>query len=92
MKHRIAGLLLFAFTIALLAVPTFAQVTGTVRGVCKDVQGKPIAGAVVEFVNAENGQKYTMKTNNKGEYFSRHYSGALYRQAEQGRPADLLLQ
>ncbi len=70
MKHRIAGLLLFAFTIALLAVPTFAQVTGTVRGVCKDVQGKPIAGAVVEFVNAENGQKYTMKTNNKGEYFS----------------------
>jgi tetratricopeptide (TPR) repeat protein len=70
MKHRIAGLLLFAFTIALLAVPTFAQVTGTVRGVCKDIQGKPIAGAVVEYVNAENGQKYTMKTNNKGEYFS----------------------
>jgi tetratricopeptide (TPR) repeat protein len=70
MKHRIAGLLLFAFTIALLAVPTFAQVTGTVRGVCKDVQGKPIAGAVVEYVNAENGQKYTMKTNGKGEYFS----------------------
>jgi tetratricopeptide (TPR) repeat protein len=25
---------------------------------------------VVEFVNAENGQKYTMKTNGKGEYFS----------------------
>jgi tetratricopeptide (TPR) repeat protein len=69
MNHRRAGLVLIAFMIALCAAPTFAQVTGTVRGVCKDVQGKPIVG-VVEWINADTGQKYTIKTNNKGEYFS----------------------
>jgi tetratricopeptide (TPR) repeat protein len=41
-----------------------------VKGVCKDVEGKPIAAAQVEWMNTENGRKYTLKTNNKGEYFS----------------------
>jgi tetratricopeptide (TPR) repeat protein len=48
----------------------FAQASGTVKGVCKDAEGKPIAGAVVEYDNLDNGQKYNLKTNNKGEYFS----------------------
>jgi tetratricopeptide (TPR) repeat protein len=47
-----------------------AQNSGTVKGVCKDVNGKPIAGAQVEWLNTENGRKYELKTNNKGEYFS----------------------
>lgn len=46
------------------------DVTGTVKGVCKDVDGKPIVGAIVEWVNNENGRKYDLKTNDKGEYFT----------------------
>jgi tetratricopeptide (TPR) repeat protein len=41
-----------------------------VKGVAKDAQGKPIAGATVEWVSADTGRKYDIKTNNKGEYFS----------------------
>jgi len=47
-----------------------AQNSGTVKGVCKDVNGKPITGAQVEWLNTDNGRKYELKTNNKGEYFS----------------------
>src|SRR5947207_14063412 len=34
------------------------------------MEGKPIAGANLEWFNTENGRKYKLKTNNKGEYFS----------------------
>src|SRR2546429_9132789 len=70
MKRQLA---FFAFVILVLGVcvpPVFAQASGSVKGVCKDVQGQPLAGAVVEFANLDNGQKYNIKTNNKGEYFS----------------------
>ena len=69
MRQRLIGLVLMIL-VTLCAAPVFAQITGTVRGVCKDLQGKPIVGAVVEWANADTGQKYTIKTNNKGEYFS----------------------
>jgi tetratricopeptide (TPR) repeat protein len=36
----------------------------------KDLQGKPIPGAVVQYVSSETGRKYELKTNNKGEFFS----------------------
>ena len=68
MKQRIAVLVLISLIAS--AAPLFAQVAGTVRGNCKDVDGKPIADATVEWVNTDNGQKYTMKTNKKGDYFS----------------------
>jgi tetratricopeptide (TPR) repeat protein len=48
----------------------FGQATGTVKGVCKDAQGNPIAGANLEWNNTDNGRKYNLKTNKKGEYFS----------------------
>jgi len=69
MKQRIAVLVLISF-IASATVGLLAQVAGTVRGNCKDENGKPIADAVVEWSNSDNGQKYTMKTNKKGDYFS----------------------
>ena len=50
--------------------PVFAQASGTVKGVCKDAQGNPIVDGVVVWTNQDNGQKYTLKTNKKGEYFS----------------------
>jgi tetratricopeptide (TPR) repeat protein len=68
-KHFILPLLL-AFVMGLSASPAFAQTTGTVKGVCKDSDGKPIAQAEVEWVGIESGHAYKLKTNNKGEYFS----------------------
>jgi tetratricopeptide (TPR) repeat protein len=38
--------------------------------VAKDTQGNPIADGVLVWANQDNGQKYTLKTNKKGEYFS----------------------
>jgi tetratricopeptide (TPR) repeat protein len=62
--------LLLVLAAGLSAPLAFAQSTGSVRGVCKDSEGKPIAQAEVEWTGTENGHKYNLKTNNKGEYFS----------------------
>ncbi len=70
MKQRLVMLVLVVLMAALCVPSVFADATGTVKGVCKDVDGKPIAGAVVEWVSAETGRKYDLKTNNNGEYFS----------------------
>jgi tetratricopeptide (TPR) repeat protein len=70
MKQYFVMLMLFLLLAALCASPAFTQDTASVKGVCKDVEGKPIAGAVVEWVNVDTGRKYDLKTNNKGEYFS----------------------
>jgi len=73
---------IFAFLVVvagLCAPAVFAQASGTVKGVCKDIEGKPIAGGVVEFANQDNGQKYNLKTNNKGEYFSLGVSPGKYK-------------
>ena len=62
--------LLLVLAVGLSAPLAFGQTTGTVKGVCKDVDGKPIAQAEVEWTGTESGHKYNLKTNNKGEYFS----------------------
>jgi tetratricopeptide (TPR) repeat protein len=69
MKTRFA-ILLFAILALGLCVPSVFAQQGTVKGVCKDAQGTPIADAVVVYANQDNGQKYPLKTNKKGEYFS----------------------
>jgi tetratricopeptide (TPR) repeat protein len=69
MKYFIVPLLLVLMVS--VSVPfALAQTTGSVKGVCKDVDGKPIAQADVEWLGVETGHKYAIKTNNKGEYFS----------------------
>jgi len=70
MKQRLLMLMLVVAVAALCVPPVFAQATGTVKGVCLDMEGKPIAGANLEWVNTDNGRKYNLKTNKKGEYFS----------------------
>jgi len=70
MKKHFAILLFVILAIGLCVPPAFAQASGTVKGVCKDAQGNPIADAIVSWVNQDNGQKYSLKTNKKGEYFS----------------------
>ena len=58
--------------IVVSAIPAGAQVgaLGTVKGVCKDDQGNPIADAQLVWHNDDNGRTYKLKTNQKGEYFS----------------------
>jgi len=62
--------LLLVLIVGLSAPLAFSQNTSSVKGVCKDTEGKPIAAAEVEWTGTETGHKYTLKTNNKGEYFS----------------------
>ncbi|MGA8541437.1 MAG: tetratricopeptide repeat protein [Terriglobales bacterium] len=62
--------MLLVLAVGLTASFALAQTTGTVKGVCKDAEGKPIAGAEVEWSGSESGHTYKLKTNNKGEYFS----------------------
>ena len=70
MKQRLLMVIVAVAVVALCVPPVFAQATGTVKGVCKDMDGKPIVGANLEWANTDNGRKYNLKTNNKGEYFS----------------------
>jgi tetratricopeptide (TPR) repeat protein len=62
--------LLLVLAVGLSAPLAFAQTTGTVKGICKDFEGKPIAQAEVQWIGTESGLTYKLKTNNKGEYFS----------------------
>ena len=79
MKKHLAIIGSLILALGLCSVPVFAQAAGTVKGVCKDAEGNPIAGGVVEYDNLDNGQKYNLKTNNKGEYFSLGITPGKYR-------------
>jgi tetratricopeptide (TPR) repeat protein len=65
-------LLIFAVLLAIGPAAPFAlaQTTGSVKGVCKDVDGAPIVQAQVEWTSTDTGHKYELKTDKKGEYFS----------------------
>ncbi len=72
----------FAFFLLLLGVcapPLFSQNTGSVKGVCKDVNGNPIPDALIVYTNLDTGQKYQLKANKKGEYFSLGIVAGSYR-------------
>jgi tetratricopeptide (TPR) repeat protein len=70
MKQRFAWTLLLALVVGLCAPTIFAQSTGSVKGVARDAEGKPIPAGTVEWQSMETGRKYTLKLNKKGEYFS----------------------
>jgi len=70
MKNRLAILLQIILVLGLCVPPVLAQASGSVKGTCKDAQGNPIADGIVVWTNMDNGQKYTLKTNKKGEFFS----------------------
>jgi tetratricopeptide (TPR) repeat protein len=67
MRKQALILIFFALVLG-FSMPALAQ-TGTVKGSVKD-NAKPIAGAVVEFVNLDNGRKVTLKTDKSGNFFS----------------------
>ena len=68
-NYRIIPFLL-VMVVGLCAPAAFGQAMGSVKGTCKDAEGKPIVGAIVQWLGIETGRKYELKTNNKGEYFS----------------------
>ncbi len=70
MKKYFAILLFATLALGLCVPQALAQASGTVKGVAKDAQGNPVADGQVVWMNMDNGQKYTLKTNKKGEYFS----------------------
>ncbi len=78
MTKRFAILLVAVLTSALCAPAVFAQASGTVKGTCRDAQGNPVPDAIVVYQNLDNGQKYALKTNKKGEYFSLGLSPGKY--------------
>jgi len=78
MKKHLAIMMFAVLSLALCAPAVFAQASGSVKGVCKDADGNPIADGVVVWNNTENGQKYVLKTNKKGEYFSLGLSPGKY--------------
>jgi tetratricopeptide (TPR) repeat protein len=88
MKKHLAVSVLVLIVLGVCASPAFAQgASATVKGVCKDQQGNPIVDGVVVWSNQDNGQKYTLKTNKKGEYFSLGvgtgtYTVTLYKNAD----------
>lgn len=87
MKKHFAILFSAVLALGLCAPAVFAQASGSIKGVCKDAQGNPIVDGIVVYTNQDNGQKYTLKTNKKGEYFSLgvsagKYNVILYKNAE----------
>ena len=70
MKKHSAVCVLVLLILGLCVPPGFAQNAATVKGVCKDLDGKPIVDGIVLYTNTDNGQKTPLKTNKKGEYFS----------------------
>ena len=70
MRKYFSLALLFVLALGLPAPLALGQTTGTVKGVCKDSEGKPIVQADVEWTGTESGHTYKLKTNNRGEYFS----------------------
>jgi tetratricopeptide (TPR) repeat protein len=78
MKKHFALFVLVLAMLALCAPLGFAQASATVKGVCKDAQGNPFPDAIVIYVNTNNGQKYQLKTNKKGEYFSLGLTAGAY--------------
>jgi tetratricopeptide (TPR) repeat protein len=69
MKRSLGYGVVLSILCAICAVPAVSQ-NATVKGVCIDAQGNPIADAQVVWHNDGNGRTFTIKTNKKGEYFS----------------------
>lgn len=70
MKQHLAMVALVALVLGLWVQPVCAQASGSVKGVVRDAEGKPITTGTVEWLSLDTGRKYTLKLNKKGEYFS----------------------
>jgi tetratricopeptide (TPR) repeat protein len=65
MRNKIFAVLILALLTGLAAAQT-----ATIKGKVTDREGKPMEGAKLQFKNLDDGTKYELKINKKGEYFS----------------------
>lgn len=68
MKNRLAMCGFLLLLGAILATPALAQTS--IKGNCKDLEGKPVANGIVVLTNLDNGQKAILKTDKQGNYLS----------------------
>jgi hypothetical protein len=68
MKSLASAVLRLAFLVALLVLPAFAQISGSVAGSVHDASGAVVANASVELVNKGTSAKSTTVTDESGEF------------------------
>jgi tetratricopeptide (TPR) repeat protein len=79
MKTKFFAILVAIALISVAAMPALAQMGYCkVKGKVVDETGKPIVDANVDIVNVGGGQKYHLKTDKKGEYFSLAIAPGVY--------------
>ena len=61
------------------AAGAWAQGLAKVAGACTGLDGKPLVGATVQLISNDTGQKYEIKTDGKGTYFSVGIAPANYK-------------
>src|SRR4051812_49854910 len=69
MKKQLGFMLFAVLALALCVPPVFAQASGSVKGICKDAEGKPVAGGGGGEENLDKGPKKKPKNNRKSEKF-----------------------
>jgi len=76
---KISLLILLALTLGALSIPAAWAQTATVKGNVKDQEGKPMAGATVEWLSLDTGRKLVFKTDKGGNYFSIGVPSGIYK-------------
>jgi tetratricopeptide (TPR) repeat protein len=76
---KISLTLLLALIASVLIVPAAFAQTAQVKGVVKNLEGKPMVGATVEFLSLDTGRKLTFKTDKNGTYFSIGVPSGIYK-------------
>ncbi len=69
MKRKLV-MAMVTIVLASLWVPAALAQLGEVRGMVKDADGNPVPNLQVQLLGTENGRKYSLKTNKKGEFVS----------------------
>jgi tetratricopeptide (TPR) repeat protein len=70
MNKKLIALFAITTLVLLSAVAGWSQMLARVHGKVIGVDGNPMVGLDVQFVNSETGQKSDLKTDNKGEFAS----------------------
>ena len=76
--RKINAVLTFVFLLVSSMGASAQAGYATVSGKCIDENGQPITEAVVQMRGTENGQKYDIKTDKKGTYFSIGIQSGIY--------------
>ena len=74
---KLSMFLVTLVAMAILAPAAFAQ-AGTIKGNVKDAEGKPMAGATLQFQGLDNGRHYELKTDKHGNYYSMGIASGKY--------------